>query len=451
ASSGTCEEAELAEKNRLITEYLKMRQKVGELESFKAESAQLWDIFKKFKALFSEISDLAYICDAEGRILYANESFEKLTGHDLNEFLGQPFHPLFDTENLKQALEFHKRTLGGEKTVCELRFRDTGIPCEFKSVPLKDDFGKITGVIGIAREIPRGREEYKRLDADRRLLGGLVQERTKALISVNEELLREVSLREAAERTIEAHEKNFLALLEAMPEAVIVADAGDGAIRQANGKASAITGIPVEELSRMKLSALGIPRRFHSASSGSFKKAVIRGRGRAVPVVISSTEVDANGRKAVNLVLKDITPYLCETRGRLHKAIERSQSSVVLADINGSIEFVNPVFEKLTGYSAADAAGENIRSFFDARNEKESDEFWLTVLEGSPWRGVFRTLRKDGAPGVCNALVTPVRSGEKGRITHLLCVHDMVFARADERLPRLPKALNDHLTSEPPA
>ncbi len=433
----------MAEKNRLITEYLKMRQRVGELESFKAESAQLWDVFKKFKSLFSEISDLAYICDAEGKILYANESFEKLTGHELNEFLGQSFHPLFDTENLNKALETYKRTLSGERTVCELCFKNTGILCEFKSVPLKDDFGKITGTIGIAREIPRSREEDKRLGADRRLLAGLVQERTKALISVNEELLREVSLREAAERACEAHEKNFLALLEAMPEAVIIADAWEGAIMLANGKASAMTGIPVEELYRTKLSALGIPRRFHFASSGSFKRAVIRGRGRAVPVVISSTEVYANGRKAVNLVLKDITPYLNDARGRLHKAIERSQSSVVLADINGSIEFVNPVFEKLTGYSAADAAGENIRSFFGARSEKESDEFWLTVLEGSPWRGVFRTLRKDGASCICSALVTPVKSKEKGLITHLLCVHDMAFARADERLPRQPRAFND--------
>ena len=128
------------------------------------------DEFKKHhKELLDNISDLAYICDAKGNILYVNSIFEKLTGHKPQEFIGKSFAPLFDSENLNKAMDCYARTLKGEAPKFELSFKDTGIICEYKNLPRRDRDGNIIGVIGIARDISerRGTEDNLRLRGER--------------------------------------------------------------------------------------------------------------------------------------------------------------------------------------------------------------------------------------------------------------------------------------------
>lgn len=117
------------------------------------ESEKIHEELKIFKLLFSEIRDLAYICDTQGNILYVNNIFERLTGHKPEEFFGKPFSPLFDEENLKKAMDFHTRTIRGESLQFELRFKDTGIVCEYRTFQLRDGRGNVTRTIGIARDI----------------------------------------------------------------------------------------------------------------------------------------------------------------------------------------------------------------------------------------------------------------------------------------------------------
>jgi diguanylate cyclase (GGDEF)-like protein/PAS domain S-box-containing protein len=117
----------------------------------------------EYGVLFSEVSDLTYICDAKGNIVFVNKIFEKLTGRKQEEFIGKPFEPLFDEENLKKAMDAYSRTLQGESPQYELYFKDTGILCEYKNMPIRDRQGHITGVIGTARDVTERRhiEETK--------------------------------------------------------------------------------------------------------------------------------------------------------------------------------------------------------------------------------------------------------------------------------------------------
>src|SRR5574337_704541 len=138
-------------KTTLIKEYLKRRQKAGELELFKQEHKNAYEVLKRFSVLLSGILDLAYICDADGNIIYVNEAFERLTGKSVEDFIGKPFAPLFDERCLKTADDARQRTLDGEATQCELFFKDTGALCEFRNTPMRDELGRITGFMGIAR------------------------------------------------------------------------------------------------------------------------------------------------------------------------------------------------------------------------------------------------------------------------------------------------------------
>ncbi|MDN3512237.1 MAG: PAS domain S-box protein [Candidatus Jettenia sp.] len=113
---------------------------------------------KKYEILFSEIRDLAYICDTKGNILFVNKIFGILTGHKPEEFFGKPFASLFDEENLKKAIDVYTRTVKGESLLFELSFKDTGRVCEYKNFPLRDEKGNITGVLGTARDVTEQRQ-----------------------------------------------------------------------------------------------------------------------------------------------------------------------------------------------------------------------------------------------------------------------------------------------------
>ena len=126
---------------------------VSDMIALGIERKRTQERLEKYGILFSEITDLAYIYDTKGNILFVNKVFEKLTGHKPESFFGKSFAPLFDEENQKKATDVYTRTLKGESPQYELYFKDTGILCEYKNIPLKDGKGNVIGVMGVARDI----------------------------------------------------------------------------------------------------------------------------------------------------------------------------------------------------------------------------------------------------------------------------------------------------------
>lgn len=127
----------------LVFVYLRSQQRIIENK----------DKLKKFENLFSEITDLTYILDTKGNIIFANKMFAEFTGRKPEEFIGRAFAPLFDEENQEKAMTIYENVLRGEAMHFELTFRDTGILCEYKSFPFLDETGKVAGVTGIARNV----------------------------------------------------------------------------------------------------------------------------------------------------------------------------------------------------------------------------------------------------------------------------------------------------------
>lgn len=115
-------------------------------------------------------------------------------------------------------------------------------------------------------------------------------------------------------------------------------------------------------------------------------------------------------------------------------AVEQSPSSVVITDRNGNIQYVNPKFERLTGYSRDEVMGRNPRVLNSGYTPKDGYQtMWQTILGGDTWRGVFRNRKKNGDVYWESASISPMRNRD-GDITHFMAIkEDITKQRAHEQ------------------
>lgn len=106
----------------------------------------------------------------------------------------------------------------------------------------------------------------------------------------------------------------------------------------------------------------------------------------------------------------------------LSTAVEQSPASVVITNLNAEIEYVNPAFTKVTGYSLAEAKGLNPRVLQSGLTEKSVYPIlWEKISQGQPWVGNFVNKRKSGEIYFEEAYISPVR-GDDGTVSHYVAV-----------------------------
>jgi len=116
---------------------------------------------------------------------------------------------------------------------------------------------------------------------------------------------------------------------------------------------------------------------------------------------------------------------------KLIKALEQSSNVIVITDINGNIEYVNPAFEKLTGYRVDEAIGKNPRILKSGYHDNEFYKIlWNTIKSGAVWEGEFLNLKKDGTKFWEAATITPVKN-EKNEIVNFICVKEDITKRKE--------------------
>ena len=123
---------------------------------------------------------------------------------------------------------------------------------------------------------------------------------------------------------------------------------------------------------------------------------------------------------------------------QLSQAVEQSPASIVIADPAGNIEYVNPKFIKVTGYTLAEVLGNNPRVLKSSETSPEAyRELWQTITAGKEWHGEFHNKKKNGELYWESASISPIRD-LAGRVTHFVAVKEDITARkqAEEALRR---------------
>ncbi len=151
------------------------------------------------------------------------------------------------------------------------------------------------------------------------------------------------------------------------------------------------------------------------------------------------------------IVLRDITAQVeAEAQLRtLSRAVEQSGSIIIITNTRGEIEYVNPAFTAVTGYTAAEALHQNPRLLRSGESPPEVyEELWRRLTSGREWRGEFHNRKKNGQLYWAQAVISPVLDAE-GNITHFVAVQDDItrqkeVAEQERRQRLLAEALRDN-------
>ncbi len=236
-------------------------------------------------------------------------------------------------------------------------------------------------------------------------------------------------------------EETFRSISASAQEAIIMID-GDGNITYWNEAATEIFGYTREEVVKTDLHSVGriVPERFHATHYQAWLELQESGHGAAVgktteivalrkngeefPVECALSSVEIKGKWHAIGMIRDITERKTaedEVR-KLSVALEQSPASVVITDTQGTIEYVNPMFTKVTGYTAEEAIGQNPRILKGGSKPVGSyKKLWDTILAGNIWTGAFENQKKNGELYWEEASICPIRDGN-GSIKHFLAV-----------------------------
>ena len=109
---------------------------------------------------------------------------------------------------------------------------------------------------------------------------------------------------------------------------------------------------------------------------------------------------------------------------KLSLAVEHSPTSVVIADTNLTIEYVNPKFTILTGYQPQESIGQSLSSLCaDENNRQQEQQRRLSLLSGNEWQGEVNYRRKDGQSYWAKECISPIFS-TTGEVTHLVIIQE---------------------------
>jgi PAS domain S-box-containing protein len=393
---------------------------------------------ERYRALVETAPDVVYIISDKGEFTSLNPAFEAITGWACAEWLGKPFAPLLHPEDAALAIEMFQKVMQGDSPPSyELRILSKSgqyLVGEFTSTPYIKD-GKVAGKLGIVRDITERKSAEKalrqgevRLEKINRCLLGLgpnFDSNINRLTALCGELLGATC---AMYNRLQGDVLCSVGQWQT-PPGFKSADAPAGhicydVIRNNREDAVVITNLPRTAYadSDPNVRAQGLQ---------TYMGCAVKREGKAVGslCVVYGTDYRPtdDDRRILGIIAsaignEDIRKQAEAELNRLMTAIEQTPESVVITDTAGRVLYVNPVFERVTGYSRTEVIGKNPRLLKSNRQDSAFyRELWAKISAGEVWRGRFINQKKDGKLFTEDAVIAPVRD-EKGIVTNYIAI-----------------------------
>ncbi len=160
--------------------------------------------------------------------------------------------------------------------------------------------------------------------------------------------------------------------------------------------------------------------------------------GSEIEIEINAGIINYQGRAADLVLVRDISERKKAEKklAKLSAAVEQSPSIIAITDLNGNMEYVNPKFTELTGYTLNEVMGKNARILKSGRHPLSFyRELWGIIISGNSWHGEFFNRKKNGNLYWESASISPIFD-DRGQITNFVKVAEDITDRvkADEVL-----------------
>lgn len=234
--------------------------------------------------------------------------------------------------------------------------------------------------------------------------------------------------------------ERFRFMADAHIDAICLVDA-DANVVYANEQMASRLGYTVEELCQTTVMRFDIEHdmmafreKFDASKNQNgeiFETTHVRKDGRQFPVEAATTYVELAGAPFLYCIIRDITArrQADEHRRLLEKAVNTVSNGIIISDATQNdlpITYVNPGFEKMTGYSLADARGKNCRFLQGARSSPESIQIMRDAISNEEsCRVLVRNYRKNGTAFWNDIFLSPVFSPD-GQLTNYVGVQNDV-------------------------
>ncbi len=334
-----------------------------------------WNGEEFFRAITQNSPDTIFVVDGEGVITYANHAVKRSLGYTPEELIGKSGFDLMATAAVPRAM---------------------------------NDF--FNSIVATQEQIPNA-FRMKHKDGSERYFEGigtnLLNDPVVNGLVIN---VRDVTAHAKAEEALRASEQTFKDLAEKSLAGIYIIQ--DATFRYVNAKFADIHSYAVAEIiDRLHVEDLAHPddlplvqERLRERLAGkidplSYELRALRKTGEIIHLEVYGSVTLYEGRLAVIGTVLDITgrKKAEEELRCLSVAIEQAAEGIMITDPGGSIQYVNPAFERITGYARGEVFGKTPRILKSGvQGPAFYEELWKTIKGGNIWNGRITNKRNDG-------------------------------------------------------
>ena len=287
------------------------------------------------------------------------------------------------------------------------------------------------------RAMAKIKNANSRKHAEKDRLAALVSEQTIALQETNiatlnllEELQRENESRRRSEAALTISETRYRRLFETAKDGILILDGETGKIMDVNPFLIKMLGYSHEEFIEKEVWEIGLFRDIipnHDKFLELQQKEYVRyedlpletADGRRIEVEFISNVYTVDRQKVIQCNIRDISARKqAEKQVKLlSRAVEQSPVSIVITNKEGNIEYANPKFREITGYTTNELNSNNPRILQSGEHSKDFyADLWDTILSGREWHGEFHNKKKNGDSYWEDAIISSIVDHD-GRIS----------------------------------